>query len=96
MDKEIQLSYIPIRKSQMIYYKKVALYYKTGDNSFALYKPSGKMIAKDFCRHINEGLRHRYSFGECNGPETIGFCFHIQDSLKETNRRNFYNSIQRN
>jgi hypothetical protein len=35
MGQENQQLYIPIRKSQINYYKKVALYYKTANNSFA-------------------------------------------------------------
>ena len=46
MDQENVQFYIPIRKSQINYYRKVPLYYKTTEDSYALYKPAGKMMLK--------------------------------------------------
>jgi len=45
MDQENLQDYIPIRRSQINYYIKVPLYYKTTEDSYALYKPAGKRIA---------------------------------------------------
>lgn len=44
--------YIPIRKSQINYYKDVPLYYKSGNERFAMYKPEG--IALTHRRLIEE------------------------------------------
>lgn len=39
-------SYIRVRNSQLNYYKKVPLFYQTGEHSFGLYKPAGINIAE--------------------------------------------------
>lgn len=38
--------YIPVRKSQINYYREVPLYYKTTRNSYALYKPAGTLLSE--------------------------------------------------
>jgi HD-GYP domain-containing protein (c-di-GMP phosphodiesterase class II) len=46
MDQENQRIYIPVRESQINYYREIPLYYKTVNKSFALYKPSGTLLSK--------------------------------------------------
>lgn len=46
MDQINQQIYIPVRQSQINYYREVPLYYQTTGNSYALYKPSGTLLSE--------------------------------------------------
>jgi HD-GYP domain-containing protein (c-di-GMP phosphodiesterase class II) len=46
MDEILQAQYIQVRGSQINYYRRVPLYYKTTRESYALYKPSGTLISE--------------------------------------------------
>ena len=46
MDEILQTQYIQVRGSQINYYRRVPLYYKTTKESYALYKPSGTLISE--------------------------------------------------
>jgi HD-GYP domain-containing protein (c-di-GMP phosphodiesterase class II) len=46
MDQISQDQYIQIRSSQTNYYREVPLFYKTANDSYALYKPSGTLISE--------------------------------------------------
>jgi HD-GYP domain-containing protein (c-di-GMP phosphodiesterase class II) len=41
-----QLNYIRVRNSQINYYKKIALFYQSGTEAFALYKPAGTRLSE--------------------------------------------------
>ncbi len=41
-----QQLYIPVRKSQINYYREIPLYYKTTRDTYALYKPSGTLLSE--------------------------------------------------
>lgn len=41
-----QTNYIRVRNSQINYYKKVALFYQTGNDLFGLYKPAGTSLSE--------------------------------------------------
>jgi len=43
-EKEINEEYIAVRKSQINFYKNVALYYKTSHDQYEIYKPSGMTL----------------------------------------------------
>jgi HD-GYP domain-containing protein (c-di-GMP phosphodiesterase class II) len=77
MSQKEQQFYIPIRRSQINYYKKVELYYKTAENSFALYKPSGKMVAD---LRINERRHPKLYFSQEDRLDVI------QELQKEFNQ----------
>jgi HD-GYP domain-containing protein (c-di-GMP phosphodiesterase class II) len=46
MKKADQHLYIPVRKSQINYYREIPLYYRTNRDSYALYKPSGARLSE--------------------------------------------------
>jgi HD-GYP domain-containing protein (c-di-GMP phosphodiesterase class II) len=46
MNQDIQPVYIPVRKSQINYYREVPLFYRTKNDSYALYKPSGTLVSE--------------------------------------------------
>lgn len=84
MDQENQQLYIPIRRSQINYYRKVALYYQTVKNTYALYKPPGKLVAD---LRINENRHPKLYISQENRIEAIqelqkGFNQHIARSIE--------------
>ena len=77
MDQENLEIYIPIRRSQINYYSKVPLYYKTTRDSYALYKPAGKRIAD---LRVNEDRHPTLYISQQDRMEAI------QELQKEFNR----------
>jgi len=87
MEQENQQSYIPVRRSQINFYREVALYYQPAKDKYALYKPSGKLVAE---LRLNESRYPNLYISQEDRIEAIvelqrGFNQHISENIESGN-----------
>jgi HD-GYP domain-containing protein (c-di-GMP phosphodiesterase class II) len=87
MDSQNQQIYIPVRRSQINYYREVPLYYRPATDKYALYKPSGKLVAD---LRLNESRYPNLYISEEDRIEAIieiqsGFNQHIAENIESGN-----------
>ena len=73
MEQQSQQLYIPVRRSQINYYREVPLYYRPATDRYALYKPSGNVteVKTTLCNLVEETLAEPRSGTLKALPETV-------------------------
>ena len=87
MEQQSQQHYIPVRRSQINFYREVPLYYKPATDKYALYKPSGKLVAE---LRLNESRYPKLYISQEDRIDAIielqnGFNQHITKNIESGN-----------
>ena len=87
MDQKNQHLYIPVRRSQINFYREVPLYYQPSRDRYVLYKPPGKNVAD---LRINESRYPKLYISQENRIQAIielqrGFNQHIAENIESGN-----------